>query len=151
MATSQKAALSERATASDWGVNHNLLESQEIMVLQDGLYWPIPALRLLVCCGFEGRHPPYYTAHVLRRCYSNELGNLKTEEAHKTYQEVKAANSTGYQLLLRALSADPEYLQQIKEPMNDENSKGGPVEIIPDCEVERFYRSWKNDDEESER
>lgn len=151
MATSKEASLSERTTASDWGFNHKSLESQEIRVLQDGLDWPFPALRLLVCCGFEGRYPPYNTAHVLRRCYSNELGDLKTEEAHKTYQEVKAANSTGYQLLLRALSADPDYLQQIMEPMNDENYQGGPVETIPDCEVERFYRSWKNDDEESER
>lgn len=103
-----------------------------------------------MCCGFEGRYPPYNTAHVLRRCYSNELGNLKTEEAHETYQEVKAENSTGDQLLLRALSADPNYLQNMVEPMNDEKFKGGPFETIPGCQVERFHRSWKNDDEESE-
>lgn len=150
MDTSEWAALSERTTASDWGVDQNLLESQGIRILQDGLYWPIPALRLLMCCGFQGRYPPYNTAHVLRRCYSNELGNLTTEEAHQTYQAVRAANSTGYQLLLRALLADLDYFQKIVEPMNDENFKGGPMEIIHDCKVERFYRSWKNDDEESD-
>lgn len=117
--------LSEGSTASDW--RDPSIPKAEIeryrMAFYRGRYWPIHALRVLVCCGLTMWWDPYWTARVLSEL-NTELGDLDWYETMETFKEVRAADSIGYHNLLQALSAEAlsnesNYIDEILAPMRD--------------------------------
>lgn len=101
-----------------------------------GRYWPIPALRLLVCCGINDRYFPWGIAFVLSQKYPVELGDLSEEDIGPTLEKLAQANSSGYQALLVEISRESEYFRRILDPM---------PKLVSRSEIEKTQRLLPGD------
>ena len=121
-ASMEKTSPSESLTACDWANPKKChipgpKMMKDDMVRYNNRYWPIPALRLLVCCGINHRYFPWDIAFVLTQQYPDQLGDLSEEHIGPTLAELARANSRGYQALVVDISRESDNVRRILEPM----------------------------------